>query len=170
VKGFAVLLAVPLLAACGSSVRTVTRVERVDTGCNGIAADLTIHYAICGGHRFTRDGRRIPIGNPPGAKIGHWAKAFLSPDLKTFLAEWSAECEVPLSFFVPARGGVPQPVAGGKKLSDVPVSSADGWTADGRAIVEFPNAACGTSIRRPGVYFISLTGRRQLVAPLPRSR
>ena len=39
--------------------------------------------------------KALAIGKPPGAKVGHWAKAYLSPDGKTFLAQWSAECEVP---------------------------------------------------------------------------
>jgi hypothetical protein len=160
------MLAVLPLAACGSSVRTsvrtVTHVER----CNGIAADLTFHYAICGGHRFVRDGRTLAITDPPGAKIGHWARAYLSPDGKTFLAEWSAECEIPVSFFIPAVGGRARAVTGEDDWVDAPVSSADGWTSDGRAIVELPHGACGTAAAKPGVYLISLDGTRRLVAPL----
>jgi hypothetical protein len=167
---YAPALFVLLIAAgCGSSVRTVTRVERTSTGCNGIAADLTIRYAICGGHRFVRDGRPISIDDPPGAKVGHWASAFLSPDDSTFLAQWSAECEVPIAFFVSVRGGLPRTVTGEGNWADAPESVADGWTQDGRAIVELPRGACGTSANRPGIYLISLGGRRKFLAPLPRS-
>ena len=165
-KRFVALVAVLVLAGCGSSVRTATRVERSAERCNGIAGDLTIHYAICAGHRFVRDGRALPIAGPPGATIGHWAKAFLSPDGETFLAQWSAECEAPFAFFVDASGGRPRVVTGEARWAAAPESVADGWTDDGRAIVELPHGACGGAAGRPGVYFISVDGRRTLVAPL----
>jgi hypothetical protein len=165
VKSLLPVFAVLVLAGCGSSVRTVTRVERTNTACNGIAADVTIRYAICGGHRFVRNGEPISIDDPPGARIGHWAKAFLSPDGKTLLAQWSAECEVPLAFFVPVRGGVPTAVTGEDDWADAPTSVADGWTSDGRAIVELPEGPCGNSANRAGVYLIRLDGRRKLVEP-----
>jgi hypothetical protein len=166
VKSTAVLLALLVVAGCGSTARTVTRVERVGTGCNGIAADLSIRYAICGGHRFVHNGKPLSIDDPLGANVGHWAKAFLSPDGKTFLAQWSAECEVPIAFFVDAGGGGPRVVTGEANWLDAPESVADGWTGDGRAIVELPHGACGGSASQPGVYFISLDGRRTFVAPL----
>jgi hypothetical protein len=168
VRRFAGALGVVLLAGCGSSARTVTRGESAGTGCNGIAADLTFHYAICDGHRFVRNGKRLSIDDPPGARVGHWAKAFLSPDGKTFLAQWSAECEVPIAFFVPVQGGLPQTVSGEDDWMDSPASAADGWTSDGRAIVEFPQGPCSRSIKRPGVYIVQLDGRRKLVAPIVR--
>jgi hypothetical protein len=49
------------------------------------------------------------------------------------------------------------------------MSVADGWTQDGRAIVEFPAAACGSGIHKPGIYFVSLDGSKTLVRPLRRS-
>ena len=99
--GFALSLVVVLLAVAGSSA--ASRAARSGGECTGISTDLAIHYAICDGARFVRDGRRLPIGKPPGARVGHWAKAFLSPDGKAFLAQWSAECELPFAFFVRAR-------------------------------------------------------------------
>jgi hypothetical protein len=170
VRRAAGLVAVLALAGCGSSVETVTRVERSAERCNGIAADLTIHYAICGGHRFIRNGKTLPIGDPPGAKIGHWAKAVLSPDGRTFLAQWSAECEIPIAFFVLVRGGVPRAVTGEPDWADAPESVADGWTSDGRAIDDLRHGACGTSAKRPGIYFVSPDAQRTFVLPLPRSR
>ena len=73
----------------------------------------------------------LAIGKPPGAKVGHWAKAYLSPDGKTFLAQWSAECEVPFSVL---RAGSRRRAArrdrrGG--LGEGAASVADGWTEDG---------------------------------------
>jgi hypothetical protein len=147
-----------MLAGCGSTTtRTVTRVQR----CNGIAADLTFHYAICGG-RFMRDGKVLAIGRPHGAKIGHWAKAFLSPDGKTFLAQWSAECEVPTSFVVSVRGGVPRAVTGEADWVEAPPSVADGWTEDGRAIVEISRGDCGLPSHRT-VYLVALDGTRAAI-------
>jgi hypothetical protein len=154
VKRVGAVIAEAVLAGCGSSVKTVTRVEQSVERCNGIPADSTFHYAICGGHRFVRDGKSIAIDDPPGALVGHWARA----------------CEVPRAFFVAAGGGVPHAVTGEADWTGAPDSVADGWTSDGRAVVELPHGACGSSASRPGVYFISRDGRRTLVAPLPRRR
>jgi hypothetical protein len=151
----AAVVAALVLAGCGSTkTATVSRVER----CNGITADLSFHYAICGG-RFVRDGEPLAIGKPPGAKVGHWAKAYLSPDGKTFLAQWSAECEVPFVFVVPVRGGTPRVVTGEAKWANAPQSIADGWTEDGRAIVEISRGDCG-SPARGGIYLVARDGTR----------
>jgi hypothetical protein len=165
VSRVAALAAVLALSGCGSSTRTVTHVER----CNGIAADLTIHYAICGS-RFVRDGKTIPVAEPPGAQVGHWAKAYLSPDGKTFLAQWSAECEVPFAFFIPVAGGSPRFVTGGSDWTKAPPSIADGWTEDGRAVVELPRHACNGRTMRYGIYLISIDGKRKLLEPSRASR
>jgi hypothetical protein len=157
IRAAAVIGVLLVLAGCGSTKTvTVTRVQR----CNGIAADLAFHYAICGG-RFMRDGRPLAIDNPPGAKVGHWAKAYLSPDGKTFLAEWSAECETPTSFFVPVRGGVPHVVTGESDWAKAHPSQADGWSQDGRAIVEIWRGDCGLS--RRDIYLVSLDGTRSAI-------
>jgi hypothetical protein len=154
IRAGVLLAALLLVAGCGETkTRTITRVQQ----CNGIAADLSFHYAICG-NRFVRDGEALAIGKPPGAKAGHWAKAFLSPDGKTFLAEWSAECEVPTAFFVPARGGVPRLVTGEAKAAQAHPSQADGWSQDGRAIVEVWRGDCGVS--RRDMYLVALDGTR----------
>jgi len=147
-----------VLAGCGSTrTRTVTKIEQ----CNGIAADLAFHYAICG-NRFVRDGKTLAIRTPPGAKVGHWTKAYLSPDGKTFLAQWSAECEVPFTFLVPARGGVPRVVTGNADWTKAPQSTADGWTEDGRAIVEITRGDCGKPSSR-GLYLVAQDGTRTAV-------
>jgi hypothetical protein len=158
IRAAAVLAAVLVLAGCGSTTtQTVTRIER----CNGITADRTFHYAICA-NRFVRDGEDLGIGKPPGAKVGHWAKAFLSPDGKTFLAQWSAECEVPFAFLVPVRGGAPRVVTGEADWRRAPQSSADGWTEDGRAIVEISRGDCGTPSRRE-LYLVASGGQRTAI-------
>jgi hypothetical protein len=122
---------------------------------------LSFHYAICGS-RFVRDGKKLAIGEPPGAIVGHWSKAYLSPDGRTFLAQWSAECEVPFAFLVPARGGVPRVVTGEADWAKAPQSTADGWTGDGRAIVEVWRGDCGLRGGR-GLYLVARDGTRRAI-------
>jgi len=66
----------------------------------------------------------------------HWSGGFVSPDGRTLLAQWTAECEVPFAFFAPAKGGKPRLVAGEQKIDDASPSVAHGWTRDSDAIVE----------------------------------
>jgi hypothetical protein len=138
-----------------------------------LALGVALLVSGCGGESATQTVTRVaaavlPMQRPAGAKVGHWAHAYPSLDGKVLLAQWSAECEVPIAFFVRGREGAPTPVLG-KSLREAPVSVADGWTQDGRAIVEFPAAACGSGIHRPGIYFVSLDGSKTLVQPLRRS-
>ena len=155
-RAAAVVAGVLVLAGCGST-KTVTRVQQ----CNGIAADLSFHYAICG-DRFVRDGEALAIGKPPGAKVGHWAKAFLSPDGKTLLAQWASECQVPYAFVVPARGGVVRVVTGEANWAKARPSVADGWTEDGRAIVEVWRTDCGAPGARD-MYLVAQDGTRTAI-------
>ena len=53
-----------------------------------------------------------------------------------------------------AGGGRAVPVTGERNLRGVPESIGLGWTRGGRAIVYFPQAACGAGIERPGVYIL----------------
>jgi hypothetical protein len=157
-RAASVIVCLVVLAGCGSTkTRIVTRTQQ----CNGITADLSFHYAICGG-RFVRDGEALAIGKPPGAKVGHWAKAYLSPDGQTFLAQWSAECEIPAAFFVPVRGGALRVVTGEADWAKAPQSVADGWTEDGRAIVEVSRGDCGLPSHR-GMYLIAQDGTRTAI-------
>ena len=158
IRAAAIVAALVLLAGCGStSTRTVTRVQR----CNGITADLTFHYAICG-DRFMRDAKPLAIGKPPGAKVGHWAKAYLSPDGKTLLAEWSSECEVPYAFRVPVSGGTLRVITGEDDWAKARPSVADGWTDDGRAIVEVWRNDCGARGARD-MYLVAQDGTRTAI-------
>jgi hypothetical protein len=96
------------------------------------------------GRFFLENGsseRRLAV-SPPGPTpsaaaaglVGHWAWAALSPNGKTILAQWSAECEVPIAFLVDIRVGSPRPITGEEDWAKAPVSVALGWTTDGRAI------------------------------------
>ena len=104
----------------------------------------------------------IPIAYPYEAESGHWSGGFLSPDGRTLLAQWTAECEVPFAFFVPARGGTPRLVTGEGSVERARPSIAHGWTRSGEAIVEI---LAGCSEARPGehveVWLISQDGSKR---------
>jgi hypothetical protein len=117
--------------------------------------------------------RAVPV-TPPGpsptasdaGKAGHWAWAALSPDRTTILAQWSAECEVPIAFFVDLDGGVPAPVTGEEDWAYSPESVALGWTNNGRGIVFLPKGPpCGSGAGKPGVYLYSAPGAGELLLP-----
>jgi hypothetical protein len=129
-------------------------------------------YLLCRGSPATvellRGGQRRVLVRGPG-KVGHWAGAFVSPDRRTLLLQWSAECEVPTAFFAGATGGGLRPVSGGRDWTRAPTSIALGWARDGRAIVDFPEGVCSGGLDRPGVYAVDpRTFRARLVLPLPR--
>jgi hypothetical protein len=110
---------------------------------------------------------RAPGAAPTAAaagRVGHWAWAALSPDGKTFVAQWSAECEVPIGFFV-SVGEKPRPVTGEADWAKSPESTVYGWTTDGRAIVRISKSVCGTR-GGPGVYAISPSGRSERLGDL----
>jgi hypothetical protein len=108
-----------------------------------------------------RDGERwrTVADAPPGSIVdgiphGHWAAAWLSPDGETLLAQWSAECEIPIAFFVEAKTGEMRPVTGEANWAEAPESIALGWNGDGRARVRLTKGYCGGAKHPPGVYLI----------------
>jgi hypothetical protein len=110
-----------------------------------------------------------PTGTGAG-KVGHWAWAAVSPDKKTLLAQWSAECEVPLAFLVDLADGAPAPVTGESDWAESPESVALGWTTDGRAIAFLPHGpACGSGVERPGIYLYRAPGSGKLLLEAERS-
>jgi hypothetical protein len=115
-------------------------------------------------------GRLLPVEPPgptptarDGGRIGHWAWAALSPDGSTLLAQWSAECEVPIAFFVPAEGGQPRVVSDEEDWATSPASVALGWTPNGRAIVLFPEESPCGSAGKPGLYLVSVDGEHERI-------
>jgi hypothetical protein len=123
-----------------------------------------------------------PPGPTPSAsdagRVGHWDWAVLSPDGSTLLAQWSAECEVPIAFFVSLPAGSPRPVTGEADWAQSPDSEALGWTRDGRAIIFLPQGpACGSGSQAAGVYLYSAPGvgerviatHGHAIPPVPRS-
>jgi DNA primase len=110
-----------------------------------------------------RDGARASGARPAdagacrreGRALG---RAFASPRDETLLAQWSAECEVPIAFFVQGRDWRPRPVRGTMSPRRA-MSIATAGRRTGAAIVEFPAAACGNGIHKPGIYLVALDGR-----------
>ena len=122
----------------------------------------------------TAPGRwRVVARQPKGARVGrivhgHWPNAWLSPDGRTLLAQWSGECEIPVAFFVPAGGGPMRPVTGERDWRQSPESVALGWMADGRARVRLLGGLCGHAGDPPGIYAIHpRTGEATLLKELP---
>jgi hypothetical protein len=95
----------------------------------------------------------------PAGKNGRWVKLYLSPDTKTWLGQWSGECEVQTAYFLPAPGGEARPVTG--HASDE--SLALGWAVHNRARILVPRAACGSQFRKPGIYLVDRQGHATLV-------
>jgi hypothetical protein len=97
----------------------------------------------------------------PAGRLGAWQKLLLSPDTRTYLGQWSGECETQTAYFVPARGGKPRPVTG--HASDE--SIALGWVGR-RARILVPRAACGSQFGKPGIYLVDRAGHATLVKRL----
>ena len=116
---------------------------------------------------------RVVARQPKGARVdrvvhGYWPDAWLSPDGRALLAQWSGECEIPTAFFVPARGGPMRPVTGERDWRKSPESVALGWMADGRARVRLLGGLCGHAGDPPGIYAIDpRTGEATLLRELP---
>ena len=130
-------------------------------------------YLLCGRNilRAARSGKRAVLAAPPpsGVKLGHWEQAFLAPDGRRLLVQWSAECEIPITFVIHSRGGPLRVVSGERNWADAPESIALGFASDGRAMVLFPVAACGSGIERAGIYAIEMRSyRRRFVFPVRR--
>lgn len=135
--------------------------------CDLIEPGWNVGYQLCQDPssptdrgRFEFRGRgRIPIDYPYAGPGGHWSGGFVSRDVKTLLLQWTAECEVPFAFFVPASGGKPRLVTGERRVEHAPATIAHGWTVDGDAIVEVM-PGCGER-GNSELWLISPTGNRR---------
>jgi hypothetical protein len=108
-------------------------------------------------------GLRI-VARAPG-KVGHWERAAFAPRSSAFFAQWSAECEVPVAFFI--SGGVMRPF-GASTMANAPSSSALGWLPNGSAVAHFPAGPCGKSQGAPGVYLVPIRGMTTLLVATPK--
>jgi len=124
-------------------------------------------YVICGVPYADRraasavylDGRKL-VGAP--GLVGHWVSVKRSPDGRTLLLQWSAECESPVAYLADADGRRLRLIARDAATESV----ALGWARDGRAVVSFPQGGCGGTYSRPGTYLVDPASRRAtLVLP-----
>jgi len=70
------------------------------------------------------------------------------------LAQWSAECEVPVAYLI-VRGVLHSYGSGTVAL---------GWLANGTALVHLPSGSgCGPNAQAPGIYAVPLSGKQRLV-------
>ena len=147
-KQLIIALAVALLAGCGSD-------ESATTTARSAEPPPPLFY-----------GGPVAEGPVPAwlekikplRGVGHWVRAVPSPDGKTLLAQWSAECEIPLAYFVSLDTRRPKAVAP-RHLE----TQAIAWNDDGRAGVFFMGGACASGDPRPGLYLVSLDGEREFV-------
>jgi hypothetical protein len=89
-------------------------------------------YVICGGpYSPKRDpsvvflnGRKLigAVGRYGGAPtfVGHWRSVERSPDGRTLLLQWTAECEVPVAYFAQADGSRLRRVSRGPAANTLP--------------------------------------------------
>jgi hypothetical protein len=159
-------------------VETVTAPDP-DKGCHAIGRSgyrycerLKNGWQIAMTLQVRRSGEWEIIAREPAGAFGRhgshywgiWSKVKLSPDGKTLLATWSAECDGAYAFFIPAAGGKPRLVTGKFDWSSSPMSNGIGWAPDGRARVEVFGEGCGGSGWTPGTYLIDpATGEHELV-------
>jgi hypothetical protein len=140
-------------------------------GCRSTDARARLELLVCGHLVKTaryRAGQARPtlrvVANAPG-RLGHWQRAAFAPRGDAFFAQWIAECEVPVAFLV--AGGAMRPY-GGTTMDDAPDSVALGWLPNGRAVIHFPNGACGGSFDTPGIYAVPRSGEPALLLRTPR--
>ena len=171
-----------LLSGCGAAVAKNAAKAASEPGakwdakdCQSVGSHGSTSYLLCLKWKPSKDDQHgtfvsveggkqteLPL-KPPGptasasmaGQVGHWRWAALSPDGSRFLAQWGAECEVPIAFFIPLEGGKPVSVTGESDWTESPNTEGFGWTTDGRAIVFIPTRpACGAGLFRPGIYLI----------------
>jgi hypothetical protein len=140
-------------------------------GCRVTDGRVRLLLLVCGHTvktaRFRLGGGAEPtvrtVARAPG-QVGHWERAEFAPRGNAFLAQWSAECEVPVAFLV--ASGVMRPY-GGTTMRDAPSSVALGWLPNGNAVIHFPNGACGGAFRVPGIYDVPRAGKPRLLRRTP---
>jgi hypothetical protein len=121
-------------------------------GCRATDVELV----VCA--RTIRRGSRVVARAPAGSPSGHWVWAERAPRGDAILAQWEAECEVPVAYLV-VRGAV---------RAYARESVALGWLPDGAAVIHYPNGPCGGSIHVRGIYAVPLKGKPRLVQRTPR--
>jgi hypothetical protein len=180
-RGSRALLAAAAVALCAATTSAASSSRDCQTvGTRGASTYLLCFHANRNEHgtffvRRAGTTKRLDVRAPgstqsaaDAGRVGHWAWAALSPGGGSFVAQWSAECETPIGFFVDV-GTKPQPVTGEADWAKSPASTVHGWTTDGRAIVRILRSSCGTP-GAPGVYVIARDGRKERIGDLPSIR
>jgi hypothetical protein len=90
--------------------------------------------------------------------LGHWQNASSHPTAGRCSRSGRPSARSRSRFFVPLDTRQPRPVAP-VRYETVAVA----WNADGRAGVFFNGGACGAGLERPGLYLVSLNGKREFV-------
>jgi hypothetical protein len=142
-------------------------------GCRLTDARLQLALLVCGHTIKTalfvagaKPKLRV-VARAPG-RVGHWVWAVFAPRGNAFLAQWTAECEVPVAFL--AIHDTLRPY-GGRTMRDAPASVAFGWLPGGEAVISFPaGGGCGSAFRLPGIYAVPRAGKaRLLLGTRPRT-
>ena len=124
----------------------------------GLAVMLLL--AGCGSSANHEDGLVLPRPD----RAGRWTMLLLSPDTRTYLGQWSGECEIQTAYFVPAAGGEARPLSEYARGSAQSV--ALGWVG-AKARVRFPRGR--PPEQEPGVYLVDpRTMSMTLERALPR--
>ena len=122
------------------------RTKRFRRGCRTTDLRLT----VC---PRTIVGPAGVLARAPG-KVGHWVWAERSPSGNAILAQWSAECEVPVAYLL----------VNGKLQAFGRESVALGWLPTGEAVLHFPNGPCGGDSRPVrGIYGAVSTTKMRLM-------
>jgi hypothetical protein len=142
----------------------------------GVGAGARPHWILlCRSPRYeSQTPRTIEelVGNKrsviarPRSRAGHWVAVWPSPDGRTLLAQWSAECETPVAYLVTRKTGHVRVLGA---ASDESV--ALGWSGPRTALVHFPRGVCGGTYRGgPGVYAVTGTQLKLVVATTPKQQ
>ena len=141
VEGDLVIRAAAVVASAAGARAAAARRRRARSTrvqqCNGITADAarsttrSAATASCATARCSRSASRPARRSATGRR--HTSRR----TAKTFLAQWSAECEVPFAFArLPFAAACRAVVTGRGRLGEgAAVDRPTGWTEDGRAIV-----------------------------------
>jgi hypothetical protein len=125
-----------------------------------------LRITLCGGGathsrervvRIDASGATTVLADKVGL-VGHWRWALPSPDGRWVLAQWSAECESPQAYLIPADGSLPRLL--------VDESTGVGWSPDGKAILRLRGGSCGEGSEQPGTYVVDpASGERTILRP-----
>jgi hypothetical protein len=142
-------------------VRGVSERAAIAAGCRLTDARRHVQLLVCGRtiKTLANDGRvRVAARAPVRSPAGHWERAMFAPRGDVFLAQWIAECEVPVAYLV----------SPGKLRRYDGESVALGWLSQGVAVIHFPNGPCGGSSRPRGIYAVPRSGKPRLILRTPR--